>query len=317
MGPVQTDLWLTEAQCVSENGRHRIFVRSPFHKEGLEAQCAAALRTVYGDHVRVEVAKRARLAKRRLGAGPGNETAKRMVQAFMEGGPGMPNILLLHGPPGSGKSLLVDWAVSRHRKSVFSLDLLRMRRGGSRQLTPRKPFVVADDLATLAGANGAQRALCRMIDDVSARGGRFLFTLDGHPKTRPDLLTALRNRLVGGLVAELDTPGAATSGRRTGNRAADRESLLPLLLQAASETFAIDLPELTSTSRRRAVVEARRAVMLHAVDAGMRCEEVAEHLGLKAARSVRDGCQWTRRQQERDPRFARLLHEVGRVVQSR
>jgi len=317
LGPDHADLWLTEAQGVSQNGRHKILVRSPYHKAGLEAQCAAALRTVYGDHVRVEVARRARLAKRRLGAGPGNETAKRMVHAFMEGGPGVPHILLLHGPTGSGKSLLVDWAVSRHKKDVFTLDLLRMRRGGSRQLTPRKPFVVADDLGALAGANGSQQALCRMMDDVAARGGRFLTTLDAHPKIRPGLLTALRNRLLGGFVAELDRPGGADVARTRGGGAASGESVLRLLLEAASEAFEIKVSELTSTSRRRAVVEARRAVMLHAVSSGMRCEEVAKHLGLKAARSVRDGCQWTRRQKDRDPQFARLLHEVGRVVPNR
>jgi chromosomal replication initiation ATPase DnaA len=275
----------------------------------------------------------------------------RVVRAFVEGGAGAAPLVVLHGPARSGKSLLVEWACSLAGPRAFRLDLDRVRAGKSRGLVPRKPLVVADGVERLAGRAAAQRVLCSILDAVCDRGDRVLVALEGHPATREGLSVALRDRLRGGLVVPLAEPGRAElrlqlreRARRRGRRLPPRweeelvamgakDALLALdrrldgdadgapapprsplerLKEAAARAFGVERALLDGPSKRRTVVEARRAVMSAAMGAGAGAAEVAAAFGLASTRAVREALRWCERAAERDRRFAALLQEVRR-----
>jgi hypothetical protein len=279
-----------------------------------------------------------------------------MVRAFIEGGPAAVSLVLLHGPPHCGKSLLLDWAESLAPRQVFILDMERLGRGRSRGLVPRKPLVVGDGVERLAGRPGAQRTLCTMIDAVIDRGGRMLFALEGHPSRAGGLYDALRCRLNGGVLVPLEEPRPSDVRRQLKERArglgirlpADWEEELAQLPPAAAlraldvrlgrasesgpddlagalekmkDTAArlFDVPRelLDSRTRRRSVVEARRAIMAAAFAGGIDERVIAEAFGLKTVRSVREARRWAAREQARDHRFGGVLHELGRVLPNR
>jgi len=70
---------------------------------------------------------------------------------------------------------------------------------------------------------------------------------------------------------------------------------------------------LDGPTKRRSVVEARRAVITAACRAGLAPAAVARAFGLKSLKAVGEACRWADRQQERDHAFASVLHEVARV----
>ncbi len=308
LGQKRAELWLKGATVRIDDGHTVVVVSNPFQRSGLETHCVELIDSLFGGQGwSVEIVERAVVPRRRqLCAGPGNNLALKLVRAFVEGGPRAPELLVLFGAPHTGKSLLADWAAALGKRDVFRLDLARLRRGASRRLTPRKKLVVADGVEALAGAEGSQRVLCRIMDEVRDRGGRFMLTLQGHPHA-VGLTSALRNRLLGGVAIELDLPRPPARSRAT----------LARLLDVAAGAFRVDRAQLESSSRRRGVVEARRTVMSVAVRGGFPRESVASALGLKSERSVREGCRWVERQKERDPRFAALVHEVERVLPSK
>jgi len=82
----------------------------------------------------------------------------------------------------------------------------------------------------------------------------------------------------------------------------------------AARLFGVQRDLLDLPVRRRYVVEARRAVMAAAVERGIPEIDVAASFGLKSGRTVREACRWAVREAAQDPRFAALLHEVGRVL---
>ena len=308
LGPKRAELWLKGATVRIDGGHTVVVASNPFQKSGLETHCVELIDSLFGDAWSVETVERPSVpARRQLRSGPGNNLALKLVRAFVEGGPRAPELLVLFGARGTGKSLLADWAAALGKREVFRLDLARLRRGASRRLTPRKKLVVADGVEALAGAEGSQRVLCRIMDEVRDRGGRFMLTLQGHPHGAEGLTSALRNRLLGGVAVELDLPRPPARGQAT----------LARLLDVAAGAFRVDRAQLASLSRRRGVVEARRTVMSVAVRGGFPRKSVASALGLKSERSVREGCRWVERQKERDPRFAALVHEVERVLPSK
>jgi hypothetical protein len=227
-----------------------------------------------------------------------------MVRAFATGEPAGAAVLLLHGPAHSGKSLLAEWALKLAGNRAFRLDVARVRAGRSRGLVPRKPLTVGDGLEALAGRATAQRTVCTIIDAVQDRGDRLLFTLEGHP-SRPDLLPALRSRLVGGMVVNLD-PGEAP-------RPAGPEPALAAMKDAAASLFAVERSLLEGSCKRRSVVEVRRTVMAAAARAGLASLVIARAFGLRSPRPVAEACRWAAREEQRDRRYAQLLDEVARV----
>lgn len=344
------------------DGRIVLTVRGEFQKQLLESRYASQLERAF--HVPVDViAVRPHAPRAPSGAGAarvrpqlhglGGEYAVRVVRAFVEGGPLCTPLVVIHGPPRSGKSALVEWACMLARRRVFRLDLQRLRAGHSRGLVPRKPLMIADGVHTLAGGSAGQRNLMRILDHLRDRGDRALLTLEGHPRTS-GLSEALVNRFGGGVLIGLEEPGLAAKrlqlrdhARRKGLALLPRdweEELIRLpahdavaaldsrltgealrgpqgerdaierMKDVASRLLEVDRIWLDGETRRRSAVQARRVVIVAALRGGVDPVRVASVFRLKSMRSVREARRRIELEEQRDPRFARLVHEVCRVL---
>jgi chromosomal replication initiation ATPase DnaA len=240
------------------------------------------------------------------------------------------------------------------RRRVFRLDLDRLRAGHSRGLVPRKPLMIADGVQTLAHRSAGQRILMRILDTLRDRGDRALLTLEGHPRSTEGLTEALINRFEGGVLIGLEEPGLAAKrlqlrdhARRKGRSlprcweedlirmpAHDAISALDARLSGqaagsggerdaiermkdvASRLLEVDRRWLDGESRRRTAVEARRVVITAALRGGVDPVRVAAVFRLKSVRSVREARRRIEIEEQRDPRFARLVDEVCRVLPS-
>ncbi len=304
IGPRAAALWLEGARVVRTRGALELRVPRPFAKQRLLARYAAELEQAFGGAVEVvseapgapPVKEPRTLPKLE---GPRAELVVRMVRAFAKGEPAGATLLLLHGPPRSGKSLLAAWARKLAGTRAFRLDLGRVRAGKSRGLVPRKPLTVGEGIETLAGREKAQRTLCTIIDAVQDRGDRLLFTIEGHP-SRAELSPALRSRLLGGLLVGVE-PAAAPPGG------------LDAMKDVAARLCGVERSLLDGSCRRRSVVEVRRAVIAAAARAGVPAGEIARSFGLRSERPVGEACAWAARQEAKDRRFAGILEEVLRV----
>jgi len=316
IGPESASLWLEGARVEPLRGRGAavLRVRGPFARQRLESAHADALREAFRGPVRVTCDEpptsgaKPRAADR-LTVGPGNDLAVRLVRAFATGGDGAAPLVVLYGPNASGKTLLCRLAAKLGGGDVFRLDPARLRGGST--FMPRKPLVVVDGVETLAAKPGGQRTLCMILDGVADRGGRVLATLRGHPRELPGLQPALRNRLLGGVLAPVQAVGA-----RRGPEPTPAE-LIALLKEAAAQAFHVERALLDLQTKRRIVVEARRAVIAEAARAGMSRGAIAESLGLRSTRTVTEACRWTERRSTRDARFAALVRTVGGVLPRR
>lgn len=308
IGPRAAALWLEGARVVrTRGGTVELRVPRPFAKQRLLARYAAELGEAFGGAVEVVAEapgappqKDARRAIPRL-HGPRAELAVRMVRAFAKGEPAGATLLVLCGPPRSGKSLLAAWAGKLAGTRAFRLDLARVRAGRSRGLVPRKPLTVGEGIEKLAGRDKAQRTLCTIIDAVQDRGDRLLFTIEGHP-SRADLTPALRSRLMGGLLVGVEPAAAAAPPRG-----------LDAMKDVAARLCGVERSLLDGACRRRSVVEVRRAVMAAAARAGIAPGEIARSFGLRSERPVAEASEWAAREEARDRRFAGILDEVLRV----
>jgi chromosomal replication initiation ATPase DnaA len=340
------------------DGRVVLTVRGDFPKRLLETRYASELERAF--QVPVDVIAARREAPDEAGAarvrpqlhGRGGEYAVRVVKAFVEGGPLCNPLVVIHGPPRSGKSALVEWACMLARRRVFRLDLDRLRAGHSRGLVPRKPLVIADGVHTLACRSAGQRNLIRILDTLRDRGDRALLTIEGHPRSIEGLTEALVNRCEGGVLIGLEEPGLAAKrlqlrdhARRKGRtlpRAWEEELIrmpahdgiaaldarlrgeipggggerdaIERMKDVASRLLEVDRSWLDSESRRRSAVEARRVVITAALRGGVDPVRIAAVFRLKSVRSVREARRRIEVEEQRDPRFARLVDEVRRVL---
>jgi hypothetical protein len=287
-------------------------------------------------------------------AGPSGVFARRVVRLFVDGGPGASPLVVLCGPPHSGKSALIEWAFRLGGRDVFRIDPLRLRGGSG--FVPRKPLVVADGIERIAKASGAQRRLACILDELRDRGDRVLLSMEGVPGSVEGFHEALRCRLLGGVIVNLPAPDRATrriqlreEARRLGrrlpssvedelvalpsregldllrHRAASgslREGELPVpplerMKDSAARLFHVERALLDEPVKRRSIVEARRAIMAAAVGAGLPMDAIRQSFQLSAPRTVREACRWADKKSESDRHFAALVVELGRVAGSR
>ncbi len=98
---------------------------------------------------------------------------------------------------------------------------------------------VFDDLGQLAGKPASQQALCHLLDELWARGGRFIATTRQSPHGLADLSAALRARLSSGLALPIAPPGYEARQAILQHLAQERGLQLP---PEACQTLAEGLP---------------------------------------------------------------------------
>jgi len=295
-------------------GAPALRVAGAFARDRLDGSFAPLVRAALGPAARVlgDEAPRPRPRADRIRVGKGNEFAVRMVRATVDGGEASVPLLVLYGPPGAGKSLLLRWAEESAKGRAFRVDLDLVKAGRSRHLVPRKRLVLVDGLESLSGRAGAQRTLRILLDGVADRGGRSIVTVRGHPRECSGLEPALKSRLLGGVLVSVEAVPAR--GGAPPPPSLDSAALLERLKDAAAGAFRVERTLLDLSNKRRGVVEAKRAVIAEAARHGLPRDAIASSLGLKSARTVKEACRWVERKSGRDARFAALVRAVGRVL---
>lgn len=152
-----------------------------------------------------------------------NLMAHASVQRVLRDPGGPLNPLVLHGPAGAGKSLLLDtlrsaWPAGRAGAVGWTAEelvrsvSLAARRGELRAYDPVREagLVVVDETHRLAGRKGTQRALERFLGRGLETGQQFVIASRHHPGTLRAFLPRLRSLLLQGMVVELRPPRAAT-----------------------------------------------------------------------------------------------------------
>lgn len=165
------------------------------------------------------------------------KAVRRLARALATPGRALgPSPLVVHGPPGVGKSLLVrtladDLATNPHGPTVRLLPAGEVARGGEDDPDPLDDLGGADLLIVEDVQHLPRRAaglFGRLLDDRHARRRATVVTAAAGPALLPTLPRRLTGRLAGGLVVQVNalTPGgrrqlAAALAARRGVRLTD------------------------------------------------------------------------------------------------
>ncbi len=149
----------------------------------------------------------------------GNQLALRAVDAVLDEPGRRYNPLLLHGPPGSGKSHTAHaignaMLHSGARDSVACLSarvfveelVAAMQEGGVERWRHRyrsADVFILDDIQHLEGKERTQDELFHLFNHLMNRGGQIVLTSDRAPRELIGLADRLRSRFEGGLVVAL------------------------------------------------------------------------------------------------------------------
>ncbi len=166
---------------------------------------------------------------------PENRAAVRAAQRLAAGRLSAPSPLLLHGPPGVGKSAVVTALVSayldhptgRTVRHVVAAELPRQSRS-----TPNEELaeiaecdlLIVEDLQHLPARDVL--ALCQLLDDREAHHRPTVLTATSGPAGLSAFPRRLTNRLAAGLVVRLDAPSVASRRKLVDTFAAARKVLL-------------------------------------------------------------------------------------------
>jgi chromosomal replication initiator protein len=141
------------------------------------------------------------------------------------------NPLFVHGPAGSGKTMLVGGiaaAASGPAAYVRAPDLLaeaeRAATRGTGELWRaryrRADIVVVDDLDAMEADSRTQEELFHMLDALLRSGIQLVIAADRSPRALSTLDARLRSRFEGGLVVEIASSRSASEPGETGDEAA-------------------------------------------------------------------------------------------------
>ncbi len=135
-------------------------------------------------------------------------------------------LIYLHGPSGTGKTLLLrhalrDWRKKHRGRSAEMIDAGEFALHYAEACEQKqadfflKPFLkhelfICEDLQTLEGRPSAQRALTLLVDELAALGSHVILSADRSPGQFVGLHAKLLNRIRGGLVVPLHLPSKSS-----------------------------------------------------------------------------------------------------------
>jgi chromosomal replication initiator protein len=239
-----------------------------------------------GDANRLTASRRGRQFERfeTFVVGCGNRLAHSAAQSVAER-PGLITPLFFHGPPGSGKTHLLEGIYSTTRAingaralylsseqfTTFFLDALR---GGGLPNFRRKvreiDLLIVDDLQFLRGKRATVVELQHTLD-VLVRGGRqIVLAADRPPSRLTDLGAELVTRLTGGLVCGIEEADETTRVGLAQRFANESQTLLPAeVIQLLAREFSGDARQLRGACWR---LKATSEALKHPIDRGMALE---------------------------------------------
>ncbi len=147
-----------------------------------------------------------------------NRNAWLVLRALLEGRELPARQFLFHGPPGAGKTFLVDWWRAGRRERVRVFDgpgLVRTFQAALRD--GRVPglvaeLVAADDLVIdevhrIAGHRRIQREVAKVLDQRRERATATILVSRWHPRDIRDCEEQLVSWLMSGFVTRIEPPG--------------------------------------------------------------------------------------------------------------